>query len=126
MDTDKIRESYAAIGPLELPYKTKFGFTLGDVHGFCPSCDKELDNLRGKLNEYQHCIEVRLFGLCNDCKLIVECTPIRHYSDGRFMMRHEKFGWGEVKSGSHSGTLLKVGLVVATIVAIVTALIVLF
>lgn len=118
-----VRRIYADAEPLPLPYKAEFGFVLQEAHGFCPVCGEELEHMKGKINEYGQCIEVRMMGLCHKCKLLIECHPMRHYSDGRFMMRHEEHGWVELYSRhpSVSKTML-VGLGTIVILVILAIL----
>jgi len=52
-----------------------------------------------KIYEYDNCSEIRLIGICHDCKLIVDCSPIRYYDDGRFLIYNEEIGWFEGHHG---------------------------
>ena len=77
-----------------MPYKTEFGFTITDVRGECCNCGKDLTYMRGSLKEFKNCLEIRSLGICEDCKLVVECMPIRHYEDGHYLYKN-KTGWHE-------------------------------
>lgn len=102
---EEAREKYLAGYELSLPYKTSFGWVLEEVRGFCPNCNKELSKVRGHINEYSSCVEIRTIGLCHPCKAIIECNPIRHYEDGHTLVRDEEQGWIETNdSEDHSGT----------------------
>ena len=70
--------------PFVIPYKTKWGFTLEQIDSFCPNCNKPLSDVRGKIVEFQHCVEVRGSGICYHCKLFVHLDATRIYDDNRF------------------------------------------
>ena len=125
---EESKKAYTDSSELSLPYETKFGWTLGEIKGFCPKCHQELDGLKGKINEYASCVEVRMIGLCHKCKAVIQCNPVRQYSDGHAMIHDDETGWTEVTPhGSHSGILktalygLAVGILIALVIILIVA-----
>jgi hypothetical protein len=96
MTLNEAIEVYRAGTPVEqlLPmHASKFDFIMEEVKGTCPKCGGPLIGLRGSIQDHGHCLEVRMHGVCQKDKMLVEMKPFRHYSDGRCMWREDHGQW---------------------------------
>jgi hypothetical protein len=127
MKVDRVISEYDKMEELSLPYRSEFGLVISELNGHCIKCDRKLTALKSRINEYTQCVELHMTGICEHCKLVVECVPYRFYSDGRTMQMDDRLGWQEVDgdSGHSSNKLYLINWILGIVAVIVLGIVVL-
>lgn len=67
-------EKWKAMPEITLPWKGKeTGFELTNLIGKCGTCGTGLTDLRGEITEAFGAVEIRMGGICRNCKTFVPC-----------------------------------------------------
>ncbi len=98
-------QKYVSLLPLELPIKAQgFDAVVTSITGLCKECGATTEQLRGKVREHLHCLELEAGGLCKSCHLITY-FKLRWYDDGRSIFQTDG-GWKEgISERSQQGRL---------------------
>ena len=81
--------------PLVLPVEfKKFDYVIDKVKVNCPTCHKELTNIRGKIYEAFDCVEADIVGVCHGCHFVIGHRSRYYPESGRCLMLGVD-GWKE-------------------------------
>lgn len=83
-------EEYFGLKSDNVPYTTKFGFTLEEIGGDCPICESELTGMKITANEYEGFCVFRSVGICENCKVVITCSPFKVTENGKCFELLEK------------------------------------
>lgn len=79
-------QEYIDLKSDSLPYTTKWGFVIKEIHGTCPTCNGELTEEKRLINEYNHFVIIRSVGICYPCKMIISGSPIKITDENEFFV----------------------------------------
>lgn len=92
MEDEKVKQYYED-PEIELPIKhSKLGFNLTSLTGHCLQCGVDVETLRGTVNEWPSCLEIRCAGICKACNVI---TPFEFRWTEDKMIHKGAWGWKE-------------------------------